>query len=169
MVGIYRRRYGLFACSAILFNHESPRRRSEFVTRKISDGAARIKLGLAGELALGNLDDRRDWGFSGDYMRGAWLMLQAPAPDDYVLATGETHSVRDVCQVAFEHLGLDYRDYVREDPAAVRPPEAAPLVGDASKASRELGWSPRITFSELVRMMVDADLERLAPVAYRSG
>lgn len=169
MVGIYRRRHGLFACSGILFNHESPRRGNGFVTGKVSEGAARIKLGLAKELVLGNLETRRDWGFSGDFVRGAWQMLQASEPDDYVLATGEAHSVRELCQQAFEHVGLDYRDHVREDPGSFRPDEALPLVGDASKARRELEWSPRITFPELVRTMVDADLERLGGAVSKSG
>jgi GDPmannose 4,6-dehydratase len=163
MVAIYRRRYGLFACSGILFNHESSRRGLGYVTRKVTEGAARIRLGLAGELALGNLDARRDWGFSGDFMHGAWLMLQARAPDDYVFATGETHTVRDLCGIAFGRLGLDYRDYVREDARAVRPVESVILVGDASKAKRLLSWSPSITFSERVNAMVDADLRRLTP------
>jgi GDPmannose 4,6-dehydratase len=165
MIGIYRRRYDLFACSAILFNHESPRRGLGFVTRKISDGAARIRLGLADELVLGNLEARRDWGFSGDFMQGAWMMLQAPVADDYVLATGQTHSVRDLCHLAFEHVGLDYREFVREDAAAFRPSEPVPLVGDASRAASRLNWSPRTTFPELVRSMVDADLQRLKAVS----
>lgn len=165
MVGIYRRRHGLFACSAILFNHESPRRGGRFVTGKVSEAAARIKLGLAKDLVLGNLDAQRDWGFSGDYVRGAWQMLQAATPDDYVFATGEAHSVRELCQLAFEHVGLDYRDYVREDAAAFRASEANPLVGDSSKARRQLQWSPQMSFAELVRMMVDADLERLGAAA----
>jgi GDPmannose 4,6-dehydratase len=161
MVGMHRKRYGMFACSAILFNHESPRRPHGFVTRKVSDGAARIKLGLSDDLALGNLETRRDWGFSGDYMLGAWLMLQAERADDYVLATGQTRSVRELCRLAFEHVGLDYRDYVREDAALYRPIETGALVGDASKAADRLGWSPQLTFPNLVRAMVDADLERL--------
>lgn len=161
MVGIYRRRYGLFACSAILFNHESPRRRPEFVTRKVTRAAAAISLGQERELVLGNLDARRDWSFAGDLMRGCHLMLQAGAPDDYVLATGQTHSVRDLCRIAFEHVGLDYQDHVREDAAAFRPAEPLPLVGDASRARRQLNWTPRLGFPDLVRMMVDADLERL--------
>ena len=169
MVGIYRRRHGLFACSAILFNHESPRRGEGFVTGKVSAAAARIKLGLAKELVLGNLDVQRDWGFSGDYMRGAWQMLQAAAPDDYVLATGEAHTVRELCQYAFEHVGLDYRDYVREDPGSFRAGEANALVGDPAKANRQLQWSPSITFPELVHMMVDADLKRLSGAASGLG
>jgi GDPmannose 4,6-dehydratase len=169
MVGIYRRRHGLFACSAILFNHESSRRGDRFVTGKVSEAAARIKLGLAKELVLGNLDARRDWGFSGDYVRGAWQMLQAATPEDYVFATGEAHSVRELCQLAFGHVGLDYRDYVREDAAAFRASEANPLVGDPSKARRQLQWSPQISFPELVRMMVDADLKRLGVAASGVG
>jgi GDPmannose 4,6-dehydratase len=161
MVGVYRRRYGVFACSAILFNHESPRRGPGFVTRKVTAGAAAIKLGQAQDLKLGALDARRDWGFAADYVRGAWSALQAAEPDDYVLATGETHSVRELCEIAFAHVGLDYRRYVREDPSSSRPIEATPLVGDASRAAERLGWSPSVSFAELVRTMVDADLERL--------
>lgn len=169
MVGIYRRHYGLFACSAIFFNHESPRRSRDFVTRKITDAAARIRLGLADELVLGNLEARRDWGFCGDYMRAAWLMLQSPAADDYVVATGRTHSVREFCQHAFDHVGLDYRAYVREDPGAYRPAEARPLVGDATKAAQRLGWSPQVAFAELVAMMVDTDLARLGAPSQQVG
>jgi GDPmannose 4,6-dehydratase len=165
MVGVYRRRHGLFACSAILFNHESPRRGAGFVTGKVAEAAARIKLGLADELVLGNLDARRDWGFSGDYARGAWQMLQATAPDDYVFATGQPHSVRELCAEAFGHVGLDYRNHVREGSEAFRAAEPNPLVGDASKARRQLGWSAQMTFPELVRMMVDADLERFGGAA----
>jgi GDPmannose 4,6-dehydratase len=161
MVGIYRQRHGMFACSAILFNHESQYRGLGFVTQKVARAAASIKLGLTATLELGNLEARRDWGFSGDYVRGMWLMLQTDAPDDYLLATGRTHSVRDLCRHAFEHVGLDYRDFVREDPAAKRPVETGPLVGDASKAARRLGWSPSVTFEELVRTMVDFELDRL--------
>lgn len=161
MIQIYRNRYNIFACSAILYNHESPRRRHGFVTRNVTSGVARIKLGLAAELVLGNLDARRDWGFSGDYMSGLWAMLQAQSPDDYILATGESHSVRDLCRLAFEYVGLDYLDYVREDAATYRPSEAKPLVGDASKAAEKLNWSPQTTFPELVRMMVDSDLALL--------
>jgi len=157
----YRESYDLFAVSGILFNHESPRRGLEFVTRKISDGAARIKLGLATELPLGNLDAKRDWGFAGDHVRAMWLMLQQDAPDDYVIATGETHSVREFCEIAFGRLDLDYRDFVRIDPALVRPAEVDLLVGDASKARRELGWEPTVSFEELVAMMVDADVAKL--------
>jgi len=158
MIRIYRQRYGLFACSAILFNHESPRRGLDFVTRKITHGAARIKLGQTNELRLGNLEGRRDWGFAGDYVRAMWLMLQQPRAEDYVVATGETHSVRELCEIAFGHLGLDYRDYVREDAVAYRPTESVQLVGNCDKARKELGWVPEVSFREMVCMMVDADL-----------
>jgi GDPmannose 4,6-dehydratase len=161
MFRIYRRRYGLFACSAILFNHESPRRGLGFVTRKIAHEAAKIKLGLANELRLGNLDARRDWGFAGDYVRAMWLMLQQPHAGDYVVATGETHSVREMCEIAFGHLGLDYRDYVREDAAAYRPAESVQLVGNSERARKQLGWVPEVGFREMVSMMVDADLRKL--------
>lgn len=161
MFRIYRRRYGLFACSAILFNHESPRRGLGFVTRKIAHEAAKIKLGLANELRLGNLDARRDWGFAGDYVRAMWLMLQQPHAEDYVVATGETHSVREMCEIAFGHLGLDYRDYVREDAAAYRPAESVQLVGNSERARKQLGWVPEVGFREMVSMMVDADLRKL--------
>lgn len=154
----YRESYNLHATSGILFNHESPRRGLEFVTRKITHQAARIKLGLADELRLGNLDARRDWGFAGDYVRAMWLMLQQEMPDDYVIATGETHSVEDFLDVAFEHLDLDWHEFVVQDERFMRPAEVDLLVGDASKAGRELGWEPAISFAELVRMMVDADL-----------
>lgn len=162
MVRIYRQRYGLFACSAILFNHESPRRGLGFVTRKITHEAAKIKLGLAKELHLGNLDAQRDWGFAGDYARAMWLMLQQKQADDYVVATGKEHSVRELCEFAFNRLGLDYRDHVREDASAYRPVEPALLVGNAAKANRKLGWKPEIEFRELVHMMVDADLCELS-------
>jgi len=162
MVGIYRRHYGLFACAGILFNHESPRRDERFVTGKVTEAAARVKLGLTDDLALGALDARRDWGFSGDYMHAASLMLQADKPDDYVIATGQSHTVRDLCRLAFEHLGLDYRDHVREGQADHRAAEASPLIGDASKAARELGWNPSVTFPQLVKTMVDAHLARLS-------
>jgi GDPmannose 4,6-dehydratase len=162
MVRIYRQHYGLFACSAILFNHESPRRGMEFVTRKIAHGAARIKLGLARELRLGNLEVRRDWGFAGDYVRAMWLMLKQVQADDYVLASGVTQTVREFCEHAFGYLGLDYRDYVREDAAAYRPAEPALLVGDISKARRILGWEIGVTFRDLVGMMVEADLQMLS-------
>ena len=157
----YRESYDLFAVSGILFNHESPRRGLEFVTRKITDGAARIKLELATDLTLGNLEAKRDWGFAGDYVRAMWLMLQQDAPDDYVIATGETHSVRELCEAAFGHLDLDYRDYLKSDPSLVRPAEVDLLVGDASKARNELGWEPTVTFAGLVAGMVDADMARL--------
>jgi len=161
MINIYRKRYGQFACSAILFNHESPRRGLGFVTRKIVHQAVKIKLGLAKELGLGNLDARRDWGFAGDYIRAMWLMLQQPGPDDYVIASGQTHSVRELCEIAFGHLGLDYRNYLRQDPAAFRPDESVQLVGSIEKAKKQLGWTPQVDFSELVRMMVDADLGKI--------
>jgi GDPmannose 4,6-dehydratase len=157
----YRESYGLFACSGILFNHESSRRGREFVTRKVTDGAARVKLGRAQELRLGNLEARRDWGFAGDYVDAMWRMLQQPTADDYVVATGESHTVRDLVEVAFGCVGLDWRQHVREDPALLRPAEVELLVGDASKARRILGWAPRVSFRELVEMMVRADLERL--------
>src|SRR6266568_9576561 len=157
----YRESYGLYACSGILFNHESPRRGREFVTRKVSDGAARVKLGLARELRLGNLEARRDWGFAGDYVDAMWRMLQQARADDYVVATGEAHTVRELVEIAFGTLGLDWRQHVHEDPALLRPAEVERLVGDASKARRVLGWAPRVSFRELVEMMVRADLERL--------
>lgn len=162
MIRVYRQRYGLFGCSAILFNHESPRRGLNFVTRKITHEAAKIKLGLAKELHLGNLAAERDWGFAGDYVRAMWLMLQQEQAHDYVVATGKSHSVRDLCEFAFSHLGLDYRDYVREDASAYRPVEPALLVGCAVKANNELSWKPEIEFRELVQMMVDADLRNLS-------
>jgi len=161
MTAIYREHQGLFACSCILYNHESPRRGLEFVSRKISHMAAMISLGKAKELRLGRLDARRDWGFAGDYVKAMWLMLQQSGPDDYVIATGETHSVRDFCQVAFAHVGLDYKDFVIEDAANSRPAETGLLVGDPAKAHRVLGWKPRTTFQDLVRMMVDADLKAI--------
>jgi GDPmannose 4,6-dehydratase len=161
MTMTYRENYGLYACSGILYNHESPRRSPEFVTRKITNAAAMIKLGLSKELRLGNLKARRDWGFAGDYVRAMWLMLQQLQPDDYVLATGETHSVRDLCEEAFSHLGLDYREYVVTEEESFRPPETAQLVGNPGKAHRVLGWERTVSFRELVRMMVDADLEAL--------
>ena len=154
----YRESYNLFACSGILFNHESPRRGLEFVTRKITHAVARIKLGLQDELHLGNLDARRDWGYAPDYVHAMWLMLQQERPDDYVVATGETHSVREFCQVAFDHVGLDWEKYVIVDPKFYRPAEVDMLVGDPSKAGRVLSWEPSVTFQELVRIMVDADL-----------
>ncbi len=161
MTMTYRENYGLFACSGILYNHESPRRSTEFVTRKITRTAARIRYGLADELRLGNLDARRDWGFAGDYVRGMWLMLQQPQPDDYVLATGETHSVRDLCEMAFSHLELDYRKYVVAEGEVFRPPETVQLVGNPGKAHRVLGWERTVSFHELVRLMVDADVEAI--------
>ena len=156
----YRESYGLFACSGILFNHESPRRGLEFVTRKVTDAAARIKHGLQRELRLGNLDARRDWGFAGDYVQAMWLMLQQEAPDDYVIATGESHSVNELVQHAFEYAGLDWEKYVVIDPTFKRPAEVDVLLGDASKARERLGWEPKVQFPELVRMMVQADLDR---------
>ncbi len=165
----YRESYGLFACSGILFNHESPRRGLEFVTRKVSDGVARIKLGLADGLALGNLDACRDWGFAGDYVRAMWLMLQQDVADDYVIATGVSHSVRELVQAAFGHVGLDWEKYVRIDPSFLRPAEVDHLIGDSSKARRQLGWDPSVTFEQLVGMMVDADLARLAESRQATG
>lgn len=162
MIRIYRQRYNLFACAAILFNHESPRRGVDFVTRRITQAAAKIKLGLAKELHIGNIDAQRDWGFAGDYVRAMWLMLQQERADDYVVATGKAHSVRDFCEIAFSRLGLDYHDYVREDALAYRPIEPALLVGCAAKANRKLSWKPEIEFRELVHMMVDADLRNLS-------
>lgn len=158
----YRESYDIFACSGLLFNHESPRRGLEFSTRKISYGAAKIKLGLANELRMGNLEARRDWGYAGDYVRAMWLMLQQEKPDDYVVATGEAHSVRDFLEEAFGYLGLNYRDYVVVDPQFIRPAEVDYLVGDATKAREVLGWEPIVSFPELVRMMVDADLALLS-------
>jgi len=157
----YRESYGLFAVSGILFNHESPRRGLEFVTRKVTDGVARIKLGLADTLSLGNLDAHRDWGFAGDYVRAMWLMLQQDEPDDYVVAMGVAHSVRELVEIAFGHVGLDWRQHVRTDQALIRPAEVDHLVGNPAKAKRVLGWTPSVDFAGLVRMMVDADLERL--------
>ena len=157
----YRESFGIYAVSGILFNHESPRRGLEFVTRKVSYGVAKIKLGLAKELRLGNLDARRDWGFAGDYVRAMWLMLQQPAPDDYVVGTGQTQSVRELCEIAFAHVGLDWRDYVVQDPRYMRPAEVDLLVADPSKARRVLGWEPTVSFEELVKMMVNADLKLL--------
>jgi GDPmannose 4,6-dehydratase len=163
----YRESYGLFAVSGILFNHESPRRGIEFVTRKVSDGVARIKLGLTDRLGLGNLDACRDWGFAGDYVRAMWMMLQQDQADDYVIATGVPHSVRQLAEYAFGYVGLDWNTYVRVDPAFIRPAEVDHLVGDASKARQVLGWKPEVDFEHLVAMMVDDDLARLAgrPVA----
>ena len=157
----YRESYGLYAVSGILFNHESPRRGVEFVTRKVTDGVARIKLGLTRELQLGNLDAKRDWGFAGDYVDAMWRMLQPPTPQDYVIGTGTTHSVRELVELAFGHAGLDWRDHVVTDPRHMRPAEVDLLIADPAKAARELGWTPKVDFATLVRMMVDADLARL--------
>jgi len=157
----YRESYGIYAVSGILFNHESPRRGKEFVTRRITDGVARIKLGLAEKLSLGNLEAKRDWGFAGDYVRAMWLMLQQRKPEDFVIATGETHSVREFVTMAFDSVGLNWRKHVVIDHGLFRPAEVHTLCGDATKARRILGWKPRVTFVELVRMMVNADLERL--------
>jgi GDPmannose 4,6-dehydratase len=157
----YRESYNLFACSGILFNHESPRRGLEFVTRKITHAVARIKLGLAKELRLGNLESRRDWGYAGDYVEAMWLMLQQEKPDDYVICTGITHSVREFCEAAFGHVGLNYEDYVVQDPRFYRPAEVDLLVGDPAKANKTLNWQPKVSFEELVQMMVDADLRKL--------
>ena len=157
----YRESYGLHATSGILFNHGSPRRGLEFVERKISHGVAAIKLGLADQLALGNLESRRDMGYAGDYVRAMWLMLQQDKPDDYVIATGETHAIREICEIAFSHAGLDYRDYVVRDERFFRPAEVDLLVGDPTKAGQALGWEPQVTFAELIHMMVDADLALL--------
>lgn len=159
----YRESYGLFACSGMMFNHESMRRGKEFVTRKISDGVARIKLGFAQELRLGNLDAHRDWGFAGDYVRAMWMMLQQNEPDDYVIATGKTHSVRDFVRIAFEVAGLgSYEPYVVIDPKFVRPAEVDRLIGNAAKAKAKLGWAPQVSFEQLVAMMVESDIERCA-------
>jgi GDPmannose 4,6-dehydratase len=157
----YRESYDLFACSGILFNHESPRRGKEFVTRKISHAVASIRLGLQKELRLGNLDAKRDWGYAGDYVRAMWLMLQQKAPDDFVVATGENHTVREFCEIAFGHVGLPWKKHVVVDPALFRPAEVNTLCGNPAKARRRLGWKPETDFPELVRMMVDADLKRL--------
>jgi GDPmannose 4,6-dehydratase len=158
----YRESYDMYAVSGILFNHESPRRGLEFVTRKVTDAVARIKLGLAETLSLGNLDAQRDWGFAGDYVKAMWLMLQQAHADDYVVATGISHSVRDLVEVAFGHVGLDWEKHVRLDPKLIRPAEVEHLIGDSSKARRQLGWEPTVDFAGLVTMMVDADLERVA-------
>ena len=159
----YRESYNLFAVSGMLFNHESPRRGLEFVTRKGTDGVARIKLGLADTLSIGNLDARRDWGFAGDYVHAMWLMLQQERPEDYVIATGVSHSVRDLVEIAFSHVGLDWERHVRVDKALMRPAEVDHLLGDPSKARTELGWTPRVNFRQLIEMMVDADLALLSP------
>jgi GDPmannose 4,6-dehydratase len=157
----YRESYDLHATSGILFNHESPRRGLEFVTRKVTYGVAKIKLGLADELRLGNLESRRDWGYAVDYVRAMWLMLQQPKPDDYVIATGETHSIRELCEEAFGYADLDWQQYVKQDPRFMRPAEVDLLVGDASKAGRVLGWEPHVTFQGLIQLMVDADVALL--------
>ncbi len=157
----YRESYNLFAVSGILFNHESPRRGLEFVTRKVTDGVARIKLGMSESLSLGNLNACRDWGFAGDYVRAMWLMLQQPEPDDYVIATGIAHSVQDLVEIAFDRAGLDWQKHVKLDPALIRPAEVDHLIGDSTKARQKLGWVPAVDFKKLVQMMVDADLERL--------
>jgi GDPmannose 4,6-dehydratase len=160
----YRESYDLFAVSGILFNHESPRRGLEFVTRKVTDGVARIKLGVADALSLGNLDAKRDWGFAGDYVRAMWLMLQQDRADDYVIATGESHSVRELVEVAFDHVRLDWQKYVRLDPRFLRPAEVDHLIGDSSKGQKALGWKPEVDFAGLVKMMVDADMARISRV-----
>jgi GDPmannose 4,6-dehydratase len=157
----YRESYGIFAASGILFNHESPRRGLEFVTRKVTDGAARIKLGLTDKLALGNLDAKRDWGYAGDYVRAMWMMLQHNKPENFVIASGKNHSVRDLCEVAFSHLGLDYKDHVVTDPRFVRPAEVDVLLGNPSYGKKTLGWEPEVSFEQMVRMMVDVDMARL--------
>jgi GDPmannose 4,6-dehydratase len=161
----YRESFNLFSVSGILFNHESPRRGLEFVTRKVSDGAVRIKLGLSRELRLGNLESRRDWGFAGDYVKAMWLMLQQDQPDNYVVGTGETHSVREFCELAFSRVGLDYNQYVVQDTLYYRPAEVDLLVSDPHKAGSVLGWEPTMNFGQLVQLMVDADMERLKPLA----
>jgi GDPmannose 4,6-dehydratase len=157
----YRESYDIFACSGILFNHESPRRGREFVTRKVTETVAKIKLGLTDKLFLGNLDAKRDWGFAGDYVKAMWLMLQQEAPDDFVIATGKSHSVKEFVQIAFDYAGLNWEDHVEIDPAFLRPAEVDLLIGDSSKAKRELGWEPEVSFKELIKMMVDSDLEKL--------
>jgi len=157
----YRESYGLFACSGILFNHESPRRGLEFVTHKVTHGAARIQLGLAEDLLMGNLEAERDWGFAGDYVKAMWLMLQQDEPEDFVVASGKPHSVRQLLEITFGLLGLDYRDYVRVDQEFLRPTDVDQLVGDATKAREKLGWRPEVTFEELIKMMVDSDLASL--------
>ena len=158
----YRESYNLFAVSGMLFNHESPRRGLEFVTRKVTDGVARIKLGMADSLLMGNLDAQRDWGFAGDYVRAMWLMLQQPVATDYVIATGVSHSVRQLIEIAFGRVGLDWQKYVRVDPSLLRPAEVEHLLGDSSRARNELNWTPQVSFSQLIEMMVDADLARLS-------
>ena len=157
----YRESYNMFCCSGILFNHESPRRGLEFITRKVTNAAAKIKLGLSNELRLGNLDAKRDWGFTGDYVKAMWLMLQQDKPDDYVISTGITHSVRDLVQIAFDYVNLNWKDYVIVDPKFVRPAEVELLLGDSTKALKKLGWESETSFEELIKMMIDADLERI--------
>jgi len=157
----YRESYGMFCANGILFNHESPRRGKQFVTKKVTDSVAKIKLGLQKDLSLGNLESKRDWGYAGDYVGAMWLMLQHDKPDDFVISTGETHSVRELCEIAFAHVGLNYKDYVKIDSKFIRPAEVDLLVGDSSKAHKILGWKPKVKFAELVKIMVDADLERL--------
>ena len=169
MTQYYREEHDIFACSGVLYNHESPRRGLEFVTRKITRGAVKIKLGMESELRLGNLEARRDWGFAGDYVGAMWRMLQADQADDYVVCTGVTHSVRDLCETAFSHLGLDYRDYVVRDERFYRPAEKTLLVGDSSKARKILGWSPSLGFEDLIRSMVDSDLQDLTPENQSKG
>ena len=158
----YRRAYGIYACSGILFNHESPRRGLHFVTRKVSDGVARIKLGMTDALSLGNLDAKRDWGYAGDYVEAMWQILQQPEPDDFVIGTGTNNSVRELCELAFSYAGLDYRDHVRVDDANLRPSDVAELRADVSKATTAFGWQPKVGFEELVKLMVDSDLARLS-------
>jgi len=158
----YRESFGLFALSGILFNHESPRRGLEFVTRKVSNGVARIKLGLQEKLAMGNLEAKRDWGFAGDYVEAMWLMLQADTPEDYVIATHETHTVQELCEIAFARADLDWKKHVQVDSSLVRPAEVELLIGDPSKAKQQLGWEPKVRFKELIEMMVDADIRRLS-------
>lgn len=165
----YRESYNLFAVSGILFNHESPRRGLDFVTRKITDAVARIALGIQSELRLGNLDAKRDWGFAGDYVRAMWMMLQQKEPEDYVISTNETHSVQEFVEIAFDHVKLDWKKYVKLDPKFLRPAEVDLLIGDATKAKTKLGWTPEVSFHGLVTMMVDADLERLRPAAVVNG
>jgi GDPmannose 4,6-dehydratase len=157
----YRETFGMFAVSGILFTHESPRRGIEFLSRKVSDAVARIRLGRAAEVRLGDLDARRDWGFAGDYAEAMWMMLQHSTPADFVIGTGETRSVRELCDLAFSHVGLDYRDHVVQDPRFVRPAEANQLVSDPTRANTELGWAPKVSFKDLITMMVDADMERV--------
>ncbi|MHC4453110.1 MAG: GDP-mannose 4,6-dehydratase, partial [Planctomycetota bacterium] len=164
----YRESYDMFCCSGILFNHESPRRGLEFVTRKISDGVARIKAGLSKELRLGNLDAKRDWGYAGDYVEAVWLMLQQGEPEDYVISTDETHSVKEFVKIAFSHVGLDWEEYVVVDPKFVRPAEVDLLVGDSSKVRKNLKWQPKVKFEDLIKMMVDSDVERYKAPAYSS-